>query len=244
MQKSIPLRTAGVLMSAGLLAGTPVSRAVQPSPTVSPVVVELFTSQGCSSCPAADALLGELTTRPNVIALAFHVGYWDSIGWRDIFAVPESTSRQSRYVKTLGLSNAFTPQAVIDGRRSVVGSDRSRLLAALAASAESISFTADVVDGDVVVTLPEHQPTDAYELNAVALLSQATTAIGHGENGGRTLKEYNIVRQFRRLGEWHGVQKTFKVPLASFPRDATHVAVLLQRSGQGSIDGSVIAALQ
>src|ERR1700681_2881762 len=83
-----------------------------------PAVVELYTSQGCSSCPPADALLGELKRQPNVLALAFHVDYWDSIGWLDHFALPMARERQRRYVETLGLSSAFTPQVVVDGRSS------------------------------------------------------------------------------------------------------------------------------
>jgi hypothetical protein len=85
-----------------------------------PAVVELYTSQGCSSCPPADALLGELSQMPNVVALAFHVDYWDSIGWRDHFALPTAVERQHRYIETLGLSSAFTPQVVVDGRSSFV----------------------------------------------------------------------------------------------------------------------------
>ena len=104
-----------------------------------PAVVELYTSQGCSSCPPADALLGELSQMPNVLALAFHVDYWDSIGWRDHFALPTAVQRQYRYVEILGLSSAFTPQAVVDGRSSFVGSDRRRILAAIAEPLNTIS---------------------------------------------------------------------------------------------------------
>src|SRR6201995_2442008 len=92
--------------------------------TGSPTVIELFTSEGCSSCPPADALLGELAKQPNVIPIAFHVDYWDGPAWRDRFAIPEAARRQDRYVQKLGLSSGFTPQAVIDGRASYVGSDR------------------------------------------------------------------------------------------------------------------------
>src|SRR5208283_332006 len=114
-----------------------------------PVVVELYTSQGCSSCPAADALLGELAARPNVIALAFHVDYWDSIGWRDRFEISDAAPRQRRYVETLKLSNAFTPQAVIDGRASYVGSDRRGISEALAATSNGIPVTLQVARGEL-----------------------------------------------------------------------------------------------
>ena len=94
-------------------------------------VVELFTSQGCSACPPADALLGELARRDDVIALAFHVDYWNRLGWRDPFALPLAATRQRRYAQALG-SAVFTPQAIVGGQRSAVGSDRTRLLDALA----------------------------------------------------------------------------------------------------------------
>src|SRR5229473_6152848 len=118
-------RTFALVLTLAIAAvGPPGKGMAQSRSTASSVVVELYTSQGCSSCPPADALLGELARLPNVIALAFHVDYWDSIGWRDRFAVPEAVKRQSRYVETLALSTPFTPQVVIDGRASYVGSDR------------------------------------------------------------------------------------------------------------------------
>jgi len=209
-----------------------------------PVVVELYTSQGCSSCPPADALLGELAGASNVIALAFHVDYWDSIGWRDRFSMPEATQRQRGYVERLNLSTAFTPQAVIDGRESFVGSDRRRIMAALAAAPEAIPVTLDIARGELNVLIAEASDRGAFDVNLVAYLPQASTAIGRGENSGRTLAEFNIVRQFRRLGTWTGHQSAFQVPLASFPPDATRVAVLIQRQGQGSIEGAVAGPLR
>lgn len=207
-------------------------------------VLELYTSQGCSSCPPADALLGELAKRPDIVALAFHVGYWDSIGWRDRFAIPESVSRQEAYVTTLGLSSAFTPQLVIDGRTSVVGSDARRIEAALAQSVETIPVTAHATDGAFVVALPRRAVHEAYDVNLVAFLAQATTAIDRGENGGRTLAEFNIVRQFRRLAGWSGEETMLRVAVDTFPSDATRVAVLLQRTRQGPIAGSAVADLR
>jgi len=209
-----------------------------------PVVVELFTSQGCSSCPPADALLGELASLPNVVALAFHVDYWDDIGWRDRYEIPAAASRQVRYVDTLSLSSAFTPQVVIDGKSSYVGSDRHRILAALAQRQEDVPIGVEVSSSEVIVSLPERAAHNGYDLNAVAYLSEATTAVGRGENTGRTLTEYHIVRQFRRVATWDGKASVLRLPLASFPADATQVAVLLQRGNQGNIVGSAVAALR
>ncbi len=209
-----------------------------------PAVVELFTSQGCSSCPPADALLGELSKTPNVVALAFHVDYWDSIGWRDHFAVPIAVQRQHRYVETLGLSSAFTPQVVVDGQVSFVGSDKGRILRAINEPLDTIPIGVEVGRAELTVRVPEHQDRAGYDVNLVAYLPDAVTAVGRGENSGRTLREFNIVRQFRSLGTWHGQQSVFRVPLDSFPADATHVAVLLQRVQQGPIAGSATVALR
>ena len=146
---------AGAVVGACLASTSPPARAAESLPTRSPVVVELFTSQGCSSCPPAEALLGELVSRPDVVALSFHVDYWDSLGWRDGFSIPEAARRQSRYVAALGLSSAFTPQVVIDGHRSFVGSDRRGILAALAERSPFIKITAVVTNGHLIVTLPD-----------------------------------------------------------------------------------------
>ena len=220
------------------------NQAAAPSMREGAVVVELFTSQGCSSCPPAEALLGELARRDNLIALAFHVDYWDSLGWRDRFASAESTERQARYVAALGLPTAFTPQIVVDGRRSVVGSDRRRIEAELIERAETVALRAAVDDGDLIVTLPEAALNTRYDVNVMAYLPTAVTAIGRGENTGRTLTEFNIVRQQRRAAVWDGHATQLRVPLDSFPKNATRVAVLLQRIPQGAIVGSIVATLR
>jgi hypothetical protein len=244
MKISIKRVSALALMFAILAVGPAGSCLAQSRSTARPVVVELFTSQGCSSCPPADELLGDLARLPNVIALAFHVDYWDSIGWRDRFSIPEAVPRQLRYVDTLGLSSAFTPQVVIDGRGSFVGSDRPRIVAALAETLDTVPIEADIANGELTVTLPERRDRNGYDVNLVAYLPEASTAVGRGENSGRTLAEFNIVRQFRRLGVWDGEKSTLRVPLNSFPTEATRVAVLLQRNQQGPIAGSVIADLR
>ena len=209
-----------------------------------PAVVELYTSQGCSSCPPADALLGELSQMPNVLALAFHVDYWDSIGWRDHFALPTAVRRQQQYVETLGLSSAFTPEVVVDGRSSFVGSDKRRILAAIAEPLNTIPISVEVARGVLTVSVPERRDRERYDVNLIAYLPQADTNVERGENSGRTLREFNIVRQFRSLGVWNGRESVFRAPVDSFPADATRVAVLLQRDQQGPIVGSATALLR
>ncbi len=245
MKSSSIKSIAGPMLALALpILGFAASPCAQPPATQRSVVLELFTSQGCSSCPPADALLGELANQPNVIALAFHVDYWDSIGWSDRFAVPEAVKRQRQYVEVLGLSSAFTPQAVIDGRRSLVGSDRQGIQQAIADAPALIPIQLAVSGGELTVSLPSVSDHRVDDVNVVAYLPQATTQIGHGENAGRKLTEFNIVRQFRRLGTWDGKSATFQVPLNSFPSDANRVAVLIQQGSQGPIEGASIALLQ
>jgi hypothetical protein len=211
----------------GLAAGNPAV----------PVVVELFTSQGCSSCPPADALLGELARRPNIVALAYHVDYWDELGWKDPFAIPEAVQRQRGYVRRLSKSGAFTPHAVVSGDTSLVGSNRAAMNEAIAGDRDALALVLSKVGSTLKIDLPEswHEPMDVY---VVSYLAEATTKVGRGENARRLLKEANIVRSFKRLGRWTGKPQQMTLSLAELPPDATAVAVLLQRPGQGAVAGA------
>ena len=208
-----------------------------------PVVVELFTSQGCSSCPPADALLGELSRKPNIIALAYHVDYWDELGWKDPFGIPEATERQRGYVRRLAKSGAFTPQAIVSGDTSLIGSNRSEMQAAIAADRDALAITLSRVGASLSIDIAEpwSEPMDLY---IVSYLDRATTHIGRGENARRSLQEFNIVRSFKRLGRWNGKPQKMSVLLATLPSDATSVAVLLQRPGQGAIAGAAALSLR
>jgi hypothetical protein len=228
-----------------VLVGSATALRAQTNPSHGPNVIELYTSQGCSSCPPADRVLGELSVMPNVIALAFHVDYWDSIGWRDHYSIPNAVERQHRYVESLRLSSAFTPQAVVDGRASFVGSDKRRILDALAEPiGETVPVSLDVSKGVLTVSVPERPDYKTYQVFVAAYLPQASTPVGRGENSGRTLQEFNIVRQFRSIGIWSGHAAVFLASIESFPADATRVAVLLQRDGQGPIAGSAAIGLR
>jgi hypothetical protein len=204
-----------------------------------PVVVELYTSQGCSSCPPADALLGELSHRSGVLALAFHVGYWDELGWPDRFALPFADQRQSRYAQTLRQASVFTPQVVIDGERSFIGSDRAGIVPAVSGARTGIPIELQAEAEALQVEVAAAPGTDARgELLLLALLPQAQTAIGRGENGGRTLREFNIVRAVFPLGAWDGRAHHYSLPRASLPPDTALVAALLQQPRQGAILGA------
>jgi hypothetical protein len=208
-----------------------------------PLVVELFTSQGCSSCPPAEAYLGRLSTRPDVVALAFHVDYWDELGWRDRFGLAQSVERQNVYARNLHHASVYTPQIVIDGRFDTVGADGDAVAKALAAQRPSAPVSVSLHDAAVLVDVGAQPQSTGCDVLLVAYLRHALSAIGRGENAGRNLEEFNIVREVRILGAWKGEPKTFRVPVSALPHDATDVAVLIQPSGQGPFVGAAARPL-
>jgi len=209
-----------------------------------PVVIELFTSQGCSSCPPAEAYLGQLSARPDVVALAFHVDYWDGLGWRDRFALRQSVERQDSYARSLRHSTVYTPELIIDGRFDAVGADARAIARALAEPRNTVPLMVSLHDAAVLVDLGPQPQSAACDVWLVAYLRHATSAIGRGENAGRNLEEFNIVRDVHNLGAWKGERQAFRVPLSSLPADSTDVAVLIQPVGQGPIIGAAAHALR
>src|ERR1700692_28354 len=182
-----------------LVAGALLCCAAHAHAQLRPAVLELFTSEGCSSCPPAEAYVGELTQRPNVLALAFHVDYWDDLGWRDRFGLPESVRRQRSYARTLGLASVYTPQAVIDGRADFVGTDVASIDKRLNEKRSGVALSVAVRDGEVQIDLGMQAGAAPSDVILVAYRRDAVTAIGRGENSGRTLAESNIVRAIRTL---------------------------------------------
>ncbi len=209
-----------------------------------PAVVELFTSEGCSSCPPAEAYIGELARRGDVLALTFHVDYWDDLGWRDRFALPESVRRQRGYAKSLHLSTVYTPQVVIDGRGDFVGSDRNAIGRSLEARRDGVAVGITRSDTQILIDLGTRAMPGPSDVLLVAYRRSAVSPIGRGENAGRTINEFNVVRDFRNLGRWDGQAQQFRAPLASLPADATDVAVLVSGIGQAPIIGANTLALR
>ncbi|MFL6601699.1 MAG: DUF1223 domain-containing protein [Steroidobacteraceae bacterium] len=209
-----------------------------------PAVVELFTSQGCSSCPAADAYIGELAQRPDVLTLAFHVDYWDDLGWRDRFSLGLSTDRQRAYSTAVGRSSVYTPQVVVDGQDAFVGTDRRRIDGALAVARTGVPVGISIDQQDVVVELSARANAVPSEVLLVPYLRKATSSIGRGENAGRKLNEFNIVRGLRELGHWKGDAASFRARLSSLPLDATDVAVLVQSRPERHVIGAVTLPLR
>lgn len=215
--------------------------AVADDAATEPVLVELFTSQGCSSCPPADALAGRLNEQDDVVVLSFHVSYWDYIGWQDPFATAETTDRQYQYAAALGQRNVYTPQMVIGGRTHVVGSDEDKVRGAIADLARStgqgpaiavsragdrfrISIGAAAFDGDADIWLARYD-------------SRHDTDVARGENRGRTMTNFNVVRDLRQVGSWNG--EATQIMLESAALVAAHgqdgCAVIVQAANHGPI---------
>ena len=209
-----------------------------------PAVIELFTSEGCNSCPPAEAYIGELGGRPDVVALSYHVDYWDDLGWRDRFALRDSVARQNMYARALGRSSIYTPELVVDGRRDYVGSDRARIERALNEKRTGPRVEIDAGAAEIQVTLGAPEQVTPAEVLLVTYLREAVSAIGRGENAGRTLHEFNIVRGVRVLGHWDGKSTSFHVARSALPADATNVAVLVQPVGQGGMIAAASGVLE
>lgn len=227
----------GLALASFLVLGTRPAAAGEEQP----VVVELFTSQGCSSCPPADRFLGELAKRDDVVALSVHVDYWDYIGWKDPFASPANTKRQHRYAQKLGLRYVYTPQMVIQGTDHATGSDRRAVLAKIAEARKLDRLPVTIArSGDGVrVTVPGAHTTDKAAVWLALFDRQHETAIRRGENGGRTLKYHNVVRNMVRIGTWTGLPldiPTGSADMSAEGRDGC--AVIVQSLSTGRILGA------
>ena len=223
---------------AGLLLGVALA-ATPAGADPRPVVVELFTSQGCSSCPPADALLRELAPRPDVLALGFHISYWDRLGWKDPLSSAASTARQKAYAGRFNGGQVYTPQIVVDGTREMVGSDRAAVLAAIAAARPKavapVSFAAD--RRSVAVGGAVGGGAGVGEVVLVRFLAQRTTAVGAGENAGRTAQDANGVDALQVLGRWEGAARDFSFDP---PGPGEGLAVLVQ-APDGRMLGAALA---
>jgi hypothetical protein len=200
-----------------------------------PVVVELFTSQGCSSCPPANAFLNEMSRgRPDVLPLAFHVTYWDRLGWKDPFSLEAATVRQDHYGHRFG-DGSYTPEIVVDGMVGLVGSHRDEVNGAIEHAKRS-QHTATDVKVDKAGENVAIRIGSGIGRGTVLLIGfdhEHTTKIGRGENGGRTLAESNVVRSIRPVGEWSG--KPLEIS-EHFP-EGQDAAVVIE-----SADGGVVGA--
>jgi hypothetical protein len=225
-------------------------------------VVELFTSQGCSSCPAADRLLGELTADPSLVPISVPIDYWDYLGWKDTLADPRNTARQKAYAYARGDGQVYTPQVVVNGSVHALGSDKAAIEHAIAKSRNKGAMslppvTLELADGRLNVTVPDAKDNmkdgikdgrAGGEVWLAALSKAATITIGRGENKGRTVTYHNVVRRWIKLGEWTGKANSWSVPLQTLKGDDIDEAAVLVQSGTAdkpkAIQGAALAAVR
>jgi hypothetical protein len=230
--RHIILAVAGAALATQAFAGEP--RAV----------IELFTSQGCSSCPPADKLMGELAKDPSLVTLSLPVDYWDYLGWKDTLAQHGHSNRERAYATVRGDREVYTPQVVVNGVVHVLGSDKAAIENAIAqtrhdAAPLTLPLTMSVADGTVTVNVPAATGSNnsSGEVWLCPITGKAEVAIGRGENRGHTLNYYNVVRRWVKLGDWSGQAQTFTLPVSKIAdadfslKDVDHVAVVVQSGG-------------
>lgn len=210
-------------------------------PAVVPIAVELFTSQGCSSCPKADRHLGDLAQRADIVALSFHVDYWNYLGWKDRFASHETTERQRVYARVLKQRYVYTPEMVIDGRANEPGVDKASLTERLAEARKRLArrATPQLVragDGPLTVSLAALKLDAPADIVLAVYDRRHATPVNSGENGGRMLENFNVVRHFEKLGTWTGSDAQWTVPADRFTSEQG-AAVLVQAIDQGPMLG-------
>jgi hypothetical protein len=221
------------------IATIPVARAAEPVRGV----VELFTSQGCSSCPPADRYLAELAKDPSLVVLSWPVDYWDYIGWKDTFASPTFTARQKAYAAARGDDQVYTPQAVIDGVTHAVGNDRDVVQDAIAANGKTLSCVLTIADrnGKIGIDVsPKANASSSATLWLLRVLRTANVAIGRGENKGRSVTYTNVVREAVPVGEWSGGTAHFDAARPKLGDGEGLVAVL--QTGTATKPGAILAA--
>src|SRR6201987_1493942 len=193
-----------------------------------PILVELFTSEGCSSCPPADALFTELASRPDVLALSFHVDYWDRLGWKAPFSSPAATQRQHRYAEQLGLATVYTPQIVVDGKWQAVGSSRVEIESVLDSAQRNRDkgpawLAAD--HGHAKITLGPGGSGVSASVVLIGFDRHHVTAVARGENAGRTLAHVDVVRSLEEVARFDGRGGAVEAPL---PAQCDRIAAIVQ----------------
>jgi hypothetical protein len=214
-------------------------------------IVELFTSQGCSSCPPADRLIGELGSDPSIIALSFPIDYWDYLGWKDTLAQPKFTARQRGYAHRRGDREVYTPQAVVNGMAHALGSDRAEIVKTIAqtqktASVMSVPVSMAVGKNQIDITVPAAAlaATPQAEVWICGVSREVYVNVGRGENRGREIGYHNVVRRWLKVGDWTGRAGVWSVPLENIRGDDVDSAVVYVQDGTRDKPGIMFGAAQ
>jgi hypothetical protein len=213
-------------------------------------VVELFTSQGCSSCPPADKILGELAKDPSIIAMSMPIDYWDYLGWKDTLADARFSARQKAYSRMRGDREVYTPQVVVNGEMHVIGSDRSGIENAIGLTRKNegvmsvpVTMTQAGKELNVSVAPSAKGPPAMHGEVWICSISKAVPiSISRGENSGRELTYYNVVRNLLKVGDWNGSSGSWTVPLESVAREGVDGAVAYVQDGTRDKPGPMLGA--
>jgi len=211
-------------------------------------VIELFTSQGCSSCPPADRLLGEFAQDPSIVALTLPIDYWDYLGWKDTLADSRFSTRQKAYSRMRGDRAVYTPQMIVNGERHLIGSDRAAIERAMretrSGSVMSVPVSVKVSDSQINVTVAAAPQADVHrgEIWICAISKAVPILVERGENRGRRIVYHNVVRNWLKVGDWQGKTASWIVPMENIARDGVDAAVVYVQDGTRDYPGPMLGA--
>ena len=222
---------------------------IRPAHAEPRAVVELFTSQGCSSCPPADKIIGELAKDPSVIALSMPIDYWDYLGWKDTLADSRFSARQKAYSQTRGDRDVYTPQVIVNGSVHVIGSDRGKIDSALgdtrkADGVMSVPVTVALAGKQINVSVAASgkSPAAHGEVWICSVSKAVPIMIGRGENRGKEVTYHNVVRTLLKVGDWNGTSGSWTVPLENISREGVDAAVVFVQDGNRDKPGPMLGA--
>jgi len=231
------------LLSVVALVGASLPAVAEPR-----AVLELFTSQGCNSCPPADKLVGELSKDPTLITLSLAIDYWDYLGWKDTLALAGHGNRQRAYARTRGDRDVFTPQMIVNGAAQARGSDKADIERAIGQTRKNVSvlevpLTLSVADGKLTVNAPAGKTgNERGEVWLCPVARAVSVDIGRGENKGRSITYHNVVRRWIKLGDWQGTAATWSVPISDFKTNGIDQVAVVVQAGAATAPGPMFAA--
>jgi hypothetical protein len=222
---------------------------IRPAHAEPRAVVELFTSQGCSSCPPADKVIGELAKDPSVIALSMPIDYWDYLGWKDTLADARFSARQQAYSRVRGDRGVYTPQVVVNGSAHLVGSDRAGIEEAIGDTRKddvmSVPVSMALAGKQITVSVAASNKSPAAmhgEVWICSIAKEVSIAIGRGENRGREVTYHNVVRNLLKVGDWNGSAGNWTVPLENISREGVDAAAVYLQDGNRDRPGPMLGA--
>ncbi|MBR0748303.1 DUF1223 domain-containing protein [Bradyrhizobium japonicum] len=248
MASNLVSRWSGALWS-GALGICAIVAVIRPAEAEPRAVVELFTSQGCSSCPPADQVIGDLSKDPSIIALSMPIDYWDYLGWKDTLADSRFSARQRAYSRMRGDREVYTPQVVVNGSTHVIGSDRAGIESAIGKTDKgtgvmSVPVTMSLAGKQINVSVAasKESAVSRGEVWICSITKSVPIAISRGENRGQQITYHNVVRNLLKVGDWNGRPESWTVPLENLTRDGVDGAVVYVQDGSREKPGAMLGA--